>query len=218
MRLIGDCRIEDLPVSYTAVATDLDTGKEVWLREGPLFDAIRASIAIPLLVVPSRLDGRRLVDGGVVNPVPIAPTLNDRTDLTIAVNLSGKPETAAKTIVAASPPTAVPNSYKQRIRAFVENLWTSPPRPEPEDLGLFEIALRAMDTMQDTIARLKLAAYTPDVIIDIPRDVCAFHEFHRAKEAHRDRRGANRAGDGEAGSLILLWLVNQQGLESLRDV
>lgn len=179
--LIGDCRIEQLPVSYTAVATDLDSGKEVWLREGLLFDAIRASIAIPLLLVPARLDGRRLVDGGVVNPIPIAPTLNDRTDLTIAVNLSGKPEAAAKT-EPSTPLPAPPTSYKQRISTFIENLWASPPKPEPEDLGLFEIALRAMDTMQDTIARLKLAAYTPDVIIDIPSDVCAFHEFHRAKE------------------------------------
>lgn len=180
--MIGDRRIEELPVSFTAVATDLDSGKEVWLREGPLFDAIRASIAIPLLLVPSRLDGRRLVDGGVANPIPIAPTLNDRTELTIAVNLSSKPGASAPTKPAVSLPAA-PASYHARIRAFIEKLWANHPVAEsPEELGFFEIALRAMDTMQETIARLKLAAYTPDVIIDIPRDACAFHEFHRAKE------------------------------------
>jgi NTE family protein len=183
--LIGDCSIEELPISFTAVATDLDTGKEVWLREGPLFNAIRASIATPLLITPSRLNGRRLVDGGLVNPLPIAPTLNDQTDLTIAVSLSGKATDVAR--LAKSEPErplpAPPGSYKKRIRTFIETLWAaSPEREAPEDLGFFEIALRAMDTMQDTIVRLKLAAYSPDIIIEIPRNACAFHEFHRAKE------------------------------------
>ncbi|MGB5602030.1 MAG: patatin-like phospholipase family protein, partial [Gammaproteobacteria bacterium] len=90
--LIGDHNIEDLPLSFTAVATDLDAEKEVWLSKGPLFDALRASIAMPTLFTPFQYEGRRLVDGGLVNPVPIAPTLRDMTDLTIAVNLSGRGE------------------------------------------------------------------------------------------------------------------------------
>jgi hypothetical protein len=90
--LIGEYDIEDLPISFTAVATDLDTEKEVWLSKGPLFDALRASIAIPTLFTPFQYKGRRLVDGGLVNPLPIAPTLRDMTDLTIAVNLSGREE------------------------------------------------------------------------------------------------------------------------------
>src|SRR6266498_2400653 len=87
--LIGDFDIENLPVSFTAVATDLESGEEVWLREGKLFDAIRASIATPLIFTPFKHDGRMLLDGGLVNPVPIAPTHNDTTELTVAVNLSG---------------------------------------------------------------------------------------------------------------------------------
>jgi NTE family protein len=79
--LIGDCLIDDLAVSFTAVATDLATGKEIWLREGKLFDAIRASISIPLIFTPFDCGGRRLLDGGIVNPIPIAPTLNDTTCL-----------------------------------------------------------------------------------------------------------------------------------------
>ena len=90
--LIGDCAIEDLPMSFTAVATDLESGEEVWLREGKLFDAIRASIATPLVFTPFKHGARTLLDGALVNPVPIAPTLNDDTDLTIAVNLSGAVE------------------------------------------------------------------------------------------------------------------------------
>jgi len=90
--LIGDFAIEDLPVSFTAVATDLESGEEVWLRQGKLFDAIRASIATPLIFTPFKHGGRTLLDGGLVNPVPVAPTLNDTTDITVAVNLSGAVE------------------------------------------------------------------------------------------------------------------------------
>src|SRR5260370_5478080 len=85
-RLIGDFDIEDLPISFTAVATDLESGEEVWLRKGKLFDAIRASIATPLVFTPFRYGGRMLLDGGLVDPVPIPPTLNHTTELTLALN------------------------------------------------------------------------------------------------------------------------------------
>jgi NTE family protein len=90
--MIGDCNIEDLPIAFTAVATDLEAEKEVWLSRGPLFDAIWASIAFPTIFTPKVYQGRRMIDGGLINPIPIAPTLRDRTDLTIAVNLSGRSE------------------------------------------------------------------------------------------------------------------------------
>jgi NTE family protein len=177
--LIGDADIEDLAVSFTAVAMELETGKEVWLREGKLFDAIRASIAIPLILTPVRHDGRTLVDGGLVNPVPIAPTLNDTTDLTIAVNTGGRYE------VRETPTTSAPipddKGYRQRIHAFIENLY--PPQARAESMpGMIDVALRSMEAMENTIARLKLAAYSPDVTIEIPRNVCRIHEFWRAEE------------------------------------
>jgi NTE family protein len=177
--LIGDFAIEDLPVSFTAVATDLGTGEEVWLRQGKLFDAIRASIATPLIFTPFEHGGRKLLDGNLVNPVPIAPTLNDTTELTVAVNLSGPSE------LRPSPPPSAPVSdrkvYRRRIRAFIEGLHLSKVPAAPAH-GAFDIALASMDAMQNTIARLRLAAYSPDVMVDIPRNACGFHEFWRAEE------------------------------------
>ena len=85
-------RIEDLPISFTAVAAELASGKEIWLRSGDLLQAIRASISLPLLFTPYDHAGEMLIDGGVLNPVPIAPTFGDDTDLTIAVSLNGPPE------------------------------------------------------------------------------------------------------------------------------
>ena len=88
--MIGDIHIEDLPLAYTAVATDLLAHKEVWFQEGPLDQAIRASIAIPSVVTPLVLNGRVLVDGAVLNPLPIIPTISSHADLVVAVNLSGE--------------------------------------------------------------------------------------------------------------------------------
>jgi len=90
--LIGDVQIEELPISYTAVAVDMLAQREVWFSRGSLFDAIRASIAIPTILRPHRYEGRLLVDGGLLNPVPITPTLRDLTDCTIAVDINAPAE------------------------------------------------------------------------------------------------------------------------------
>jgi len=177
--LIGDCLIDELPISFTAVATDLATGKEVWLHEGKLFDAIRASISLPLIFTPFNHGGRQLLDGGLVNPIPIAPTLNDTTDLTIAVNLSGPEEARPPSPPAFSSPGI--DAYRERIIKFIDSLGLAR-MPDAPSVGFTEIILASMETMQNTIARLKLAAYSPDVTIHIPRNACLFHEFWRAEE------------------------------------
>jgi NTE family protein len=88
--LLEGALIEDLPIPFTAVATDLVARKEVWFQRGPVDTAIRASIAIPGVITPVMLNGRLLADGGVTNPVPIAPTSSSRADVTIAVSLAGE--------------------------------------------------------------------------------------------------------------------------------
>lgn len=90
--MLGDIRIENLPIAYTAVATDLLAHKEIWFQEGPLDQAIRASVAIPSVVTPLVLNGRVLVDGALLNPLPIIPTISSHADMVVAVNLSGEDE------------------------------------------------------------------------------------------------------------------------------
>jgi len=180
--LIGDRNIEDLPVPFTAVATDIQNGKEVWLSRGPLFDAIRASIAIPTIFTPHTIEGRQLVDGGLVNPIPIAPTLRDRTDLTVVVNASAPPAgDLATPLLGEDPDDDATGIYRQRIVKFIAEL-THRRKVKKEEMGLFDILSRSMDTMQDLIARFQLAAYSPDVVIEIPRDVCSVYEMYRARE------------------------------------
>jgi NTE family protein len=196
--LIGDCAIEDLPISFTAVATDLESGEEVWLRDGKLFDAIRASIATPLIFTPFAYRDRTFLDGALVNPLPIAPTLDDNTDLTVAVDLSGPAEMRASTPGDAPKPNGGP--YRQRVRAFIDRL--QPTRTaDSRGRGLIDIAFESMQVMQDTITSLRNAAYTPDVVVAIPRNACGYHEFWRAEELialGRERAASAFAAKGQS--------------------
>jgi NTE family protein len=181
VELIGDVAIEDLPIPYTAVATDIINEKEVWLNSGALFDAIRASISLPLFFTPILYNEIHLIDGGVVNPVPIAPTFNDDTDITIAVNLGGPPGTFDDRPSSEATSTST-NSFTQKVTDFIRDLQPSASSGEADRLGVYDVANRAFDAMQSTIARQKLAAYPPDVVIEIPRDACGTFEFDRAAQ------------------------------------
>ncbi len=182
--LVGECDIEDLPISFTAVATDIEQEKEVWLTKGPLFDAIRASISVPTVFTPYEFNGRRLLDGGLVNPLPIAPTLRDTTDLTIAVSLSGRPGGTRRPEFEDGKERTRSGltKYHARIQKFIEDLQERLTKDGTEDWDFLDVIWMSLDTMQNTIARMKLAAYTPDITITISRDAARSFEFYRARE------------------------------------
>ncbi len=177
--LIGDRAIENLPITFTAVATDLLSREEVWLQEGKLFDAIRASIATPLVFTPFKHGNRTLLDGALVNPVPIAPTLQDTTDLTVVVDLSGPAQIHTRPHVSSIAGT--PGGYRKRLGKFIDGRPPARAPAEPRH-GLIDVAFASMQAMQDTISQLRMAGLSPDVKIDIPRNACGFFEFWRAEE------------------------------------
>jgi len=179
--LVGDIAIEDLPIKYTAVAADIVNEKEVWLSSGSLFDAIRASISLPLFFTPFNYNGVELIDGGVLNPVPIAPTFSDNTDLSIAVNLGG----CVKVIDKITPEvleSKVINKPSSRISNFLARFKTEVVDHAKSEWGAYDIANQAFDAMQSTIARQKLAAYPADYFVEISRNACGTLEFDRANE------------------------------------
>jgi NTE family protein len=182
--MVGEHAIEDLPISYTAVAVDIDRQREVWFSKGPLFDAIRASIAVPTIFTPHDYRGMTLLDGGLLNPVPIAPTFRDFTDLTIAVNLNAEPAARVRpeSEDRAAEVEAEARDLRGRILQFLDGIGESMRESEERDLTVLELVSRSFETMQNAIAGLKLAAYSPDVVINVPRDLCEAHEFHRARE------------------------------------
>lgn len=173
--LVGDCLIEELPIKFTAVAADIDAEKEIWINKGSLLGAIRASTSLPLFFAPYLYNGKSLVDGGVLNPVPIAPTFEDNTDITIAVNLGGERllknnlEKIKKEI-----------SLSLKITNFMSKM--SLPDSVAKEDGMYAVAIKSFESMQSTIARMKLSAYPPDIEIDIPRNLCGIFDFDKAQE------------------------------------
>jgi NTE family protein len=178
--LVGDVRIEELPLAFTAVATDIERGREVWLSRGGLFDAIRASIAIPTVFRPHLIDGRRLVDGALLNPVPVTPLIRETADYLIAVSVDGPAVTATPPEPPVQP-AAAENGYRHRIGEFIGRMI---PRGEsrPREPGTLELLTQAMDLMQANLSRLRLAAYAPDLLIQLPHNMALAYEFYRARE------------------------------------
>jgi NTE family protein len=211
---VGDQRIEDMSVNFTAVATDIQAEKEIWINKGKLFDAIRASMSLPLFFTPFEYKGTLLIDGGVLNPVPIAPTFGDNTDLTIAVSLGGPPSDTDKSeknedrrqkeaqrkdsnihrnisrfIKKLQQSASLDentqqgdSSIQQNINRFIKNIQQSVKSNGKKDWDVYDVAVQAFEAMQSTIARQKLAAYPPDLTIEIARNACSTLEFDRADE------------------------------------
>ena len=179
--LVGDHVIEELPIGFTAVATDLLEQREIWLNKGALFDAIRASIAIPTIFTPHIYLGRVLVDGGLLNPIPIAPALNQDADMIIAVNLNAHSrrsrERATELMQEDDDAGSQGGEDEPDADAGARDEQGGPNVP-----GIVDVVTASLDLMQNSIARMKLASYTPDLVIDVPRDACLFYEFYRAEE------------------------------------
>ncbi len=210
--ILGEVTIEELPIPYTAVSTDLIAGKSVWLQRGPVDAAIRASIAIPGVIIPHVLDGRLLADGGILDPLPMAPIAAVNADLTIAVSLSGS-EAGGRFEPTESEPRAT-TEWLNRMWRSTSSLFESgtmlsrfaavqeddddaesSAEPDSDDefvdsskeasvprMGSFEVMNRTIDIAQAALARHTLAAYPPDLLIEVPRTACRSLEFHRAAE------------------------------------
>ena len=177
--LVGkNVRIENLPIDFTAVATDINTQKEVWFQEGDLLNAIRASIAIPTVFTPQQNNKKQLlVDGGILNPLPTVPLLSDTNDLLIAVNLNGEKK-ADKLLQKTS---GEQNSMQAKISDFIQKNFLSAETEETE-ANYFSIVSKTIETMQNLITRYELAAHQPDIVIDVPKNLCGFYEFHEAEK------------------------------------
>lgn len=182
VELVGRRKIEELAIPFTAVAANLDSGKEVWFQSGSLFDAIRASISIPFFFTAFDYNGQNLVDGGVLNPVPIAPTFSDPSDITIAINLGGVPEKLEGFNTNKTEPDNAFDDIRDKITNFFSDFSSGDIEKTQKELGVFEVGMRSFDAMQNTIARQKLAAYPPDEELIIPLNLCDTLDFHLAEQ------------------------------------
>ena len=161
----------------------------MWFTGGPLFTAIRASMSIPLLFTPYGHEGVDYVDGGVLNPVPVTPTLGDDSDLTVAVHFAGTSAAPRQSPGETPAASLLPGTLQERIRQFMQKL-QSPEQKSTlgeadtprHEWGSYEVAIQSYEAMQNAIAQQKLAANPPDVLIELPRNICRTMEYDRAEE------------------------------------
>ncbi len=208
--LIGNTQIEDLTIPLTTVATDIGRQREVWFQSGPLLRAIRASIAVPGLITPVHIGDQVLVDGGLLNPLPIIPTVSAHADLILAVNATAqthKPVTLEELLPADEAAEEQQREAMQDtsghglsvwfggMRSRAQRMFANGSDDEDPDIsdnagnsraaerawGKLDIMLASFEITQAALAMYKIAGYPPDVLVEIPKTVCGAYEFHRAE-------------------------------------
>ena len=201
--LLGGVLIEDLPIPFTALASDIVAQKEVWFQSGPLDLAIRASISIPGVITPIMVNGSLLSDGGLFNPVPTLPLASIPSDLVIAVSLSGTSSNFLDEIQPSKRLELLKRVFslmrEQDVLRWVtgklngdltisngqnnsSDELTRAMNTLPVGLRTYDVVQMSILSMQNMIQRFQLAISPPDVLIDIPFDSCGMLEFHKAKQ------------------------------------
>lgn len=186
---LNDTKIEDLPIRFAAIATEINTGHEVWLTRGRLVDALRASYALPGIFPPAHIGGRWLVDGALVNPVPVSAARALDARLVIAVNLNSD-SFGRGTIIAShgSDPSDDQVNGKTEPQGL-RGLFSSDRSLRRQFLGragspgIQTVMVEAFNVMQDRITRARLAGDPPDVSINPKLGKIGWFDFHRAQEA-----------------------------------
>ena len=187
-----DRDIRELGRPFGAVATDLQRGREVWLREGPVTDAVRASIALPGLFTPVQRDGSWLVDGGLVNPVPVSLCRAMGADIVVAVDLNSdllgrhlraRPTPAATRKRAAGTAKTLTDSVMARIQTGMSQLGINNHPDEPEPPAMLDVLGSSINIVQVLITRSRLAGEPADVMVSPRLANLGLMEFHRAAVA-----------------------------------
>lgn len=186
--LIGDkVNIENLSLPFTAIGVDILSQKEFWFQKGSLLEAMRASSAVPSIVSPVQIGNRVYVDGGVLNPLPIIPTVSAGADYIIAVDLNGS---AQDPVVSPIPEPEKESEWWHNIKELFskaksegdEESIEPEKRYDPQSWGRIQTINMMFEAMQESLTQYKVAGYPPDLLISIPKDACSFYEFWRSKE------------------------------------
>jgi NTE family protein len=180
---ITDIRIENLPIPFCAVAVDPHKQEEVVFRSGSLLDAIRASVAIPSIIEPFEINGCELVDGGVLNPIPLDLITREKNDLLIAVNINATIPFKKRKKTDFEQMMKEQNSILKRLE-FNEKWERILPKDKnnKEKYGYIALLNLSYDMMQNKITNLMIEKYKPDILVNISRHICSTFDFFKAEE------------------------------------
>jgi NTE family protein len=190
-RNFKDRPIEELAMPFAAVATSLRTGAEVWLRQGSTLDAVRASIALPGFFAPALREGSVLVDGGLVNPVPVSLARAMGADVVIAVDLGT--DILGRHLRAHPPVEAPAGEVGEWLRKLPGNLGALIPAHSPDEPkmpSMLDVLTTSINIMQVRISRSRMAGEPPDLVVAPRLAHFGLLDFHRAKEAIEEGKHA----------------------------
>ena len=206
--MLGEIRIEDFDIPYTAVATDVKSKQEVWMRNGDLYSVIRASSSIPTLMMPSKLGERILIDGGVLNPLPLEPLVPKTTDLLVAVNINANSEGHKRYTEVEVKEGDQREQTEEETKAYTTRMvntvmgWLNMKKTESTDknqestLNYLGMLNKTYDFMQDRMCEQSIEIHRPEIVVNIPRHVGTTLEFYRAEEmVEEGRMAAKKAID-----------------------
>ena len=194
---LPDANIEGLPIPYAAVATDIINRKEVVFTEGDLFEAVRASMAFPSIFTPVKTENGLLIDGGIINNIPINHVKRTPGDILIAVNVNADIP-VEKPQVEQVRTTAAQSIYHKKIKDFY-NQFHIPLHfgARKEKIGYFNLINKALNLMTYQLTEMMLEKYPPDILINISRDCCGIFDFYKAEEmVESGRLAANKSIEG----------------------
>lgn len=180
---IPEINIENLNLPFAAVATDLSSRKEVVFKKGDLMNAIRCSAAIPTIFQPRKMGDKILVDGGVVNPIPVSIIERKENDVLIVVNLnSTKPYKPKKSVTDVRKSKEI--AYKKYVESFKQKWNRIFPKKESQKskIGFLDLMNTSFDLVQDQLCNCLIQKHNPDIVINISRAACGTFEFYRAAE------------------------------------
>lgn len=180
-KFIPDQNIEDLTIKYAAVATDIKQRKEVVITKGSLYDAIRASISIPMVITPLQKNDTLFVDGGVLNPLPLNCVYRQENDMLIAVDVNAQIP-FAKLVVADPMLGYYEKLIRSKLNGFQKKLSELIPVNKKESHGYFSLINDTSSLMLAQITKLSLELNPPDILIQISRKSCGTFDFYMASE------------------------------------
>jgi NTE family protein len=186
-KLIPDSNIEDLKIPYSAIATDILSEQEIVFTSGSLYEAIRASISIPSVFVPFKLNNWQLIDGGVLNPIPVNRIERKPNDLLVVVDVNSRIPTPKKKVIAAKTDTKNQSKYLKTIYKRINQII---PKNNKDNVGYFNLINRTSSMMLHRISELTLEQYQPDIMINVSRKVFGTFDFYKSEEIIETGRSA----------------------------
>ena len=178
---IPDTNIEDLKINYAATATDILNNKEVVFTKGSLYEAIRASIAIPTVITPVKTADTILVDGGVMNSIPIDHVERTKDDMLVVVYVNADIP-VSKPSMSKIDKDKKQSIYIKKIKKFQDQLHLVHPKSKIEKFGYFDLINKSISILTNHISKLSLEKYPPDVLIEVSHNTCGIFDFYKAEE------------------------------------